>query len=213
MHADIKLDRAFECPRRHLPLNYKARQGKKPKYPSQTQWLIQCPCVLERVSSRFRPIAGPALVLVSAKLVKNWQAKCVKFLDTVDPKLNLKVYIEHRSATLDERIGTPEEKKMMTSRGTQPTTNVFRYLIITSPTTYENHVLYYLSTHESGFVTMPGKKKQEFRSKLTAQDVWRQIFRDKYHEEKRRETKGMSLCLGAYTTHSETKIWFMSGTP
>ncbi len=59
---------------------------------------------------------------------------------------------------------------------------------------------------------MPGKKRQEFRSKLTAQDVLGQIFRNEYHEEKRRETKGMSLCLVAYAAHSEAKIWFVSGT-
>lgn len=60
---------------------------------------------------------------------------------------------------------------------------------------------------------MPEKKKREFHSKSTAQDVWGQIFRNKYHEEKTRETKEMSLCLGACAAHSEAKIWFVSGTP
>ncbi len=213
MHADIKLDRAFECSRRYLPLDYRARQGKKPRCPSKTQWPIQCPYVPEEMSSRFRPVAGPALALVSMKLVKDWQAECAKFFDTVDPKLNLKVYIEHRSAILDERIGMLEKKKIITLRGTQPTTDTPRYLIITLPTSYKNNILYYLSTHESGLITAPGKKKQKFRSKLTAQDVWGQIFQDEYYEEKRREIKGMSLCWGARAAYSEAKIWFVSGTP
>lgn len=102
---------------------------------------------------------------------------------------------------------------MMTPRGTQPTTDASRYFIITSPTSYENNVLYYLSIHESGFVTVPGKKRKEFRSKSTAQDVWGQIFRDEYHEEKGKETRGMSLCLGARAAYSAAKIWFISGTP
>ncbi len=60
---------------------------------------------------------------------------------------------------------------------------------------------------------MPGKKRHEFHSKSTAQDVWGQIFRNKYHEKKKRETKRMSLCLGAYIAYSETKIWFVSEIP
>ncbi len=85
MHADIKLDRASERPRKHLPLDYKARQGKKPRCSSQTQWPIQYLCVPEGVSSRFRPVAEPALALVPAMLVKNWQGEYAKFLDTVNP--------------------------------------------------------------------------------------------------------------------------------
>lgn len=100
----------------------------------------------------------------------------------------------------------------MTSRGIQPTTDVSRYLIITSPTNNKNNVLYYLSTHEIGFIIIFGKKRQEFCWKLTAQDVWGQKFRDKYHEEKRRETKGIFLCLSACVTHSEAKI-LLSETP
>lgn len=69
--------------------------------------------------------------MVPTKLVKNWQAKCRKLLDIDDPKLNLKVYIGYKNAIIDGRIRTSEEKKMMTPREIQPTTNVSRYLIIT----------------------------------------------------------------------------------
>ena len=115
--------------------------------------------------------------------------------------------------TLNERIGMLEGKKMMILRGTQPTTNASSYFIIISPTDYENNVLYYLSTHETGFVTVPGKQRREFCSNLTVQDVWGQIFQDEYHEEKRREIKKISLCLDACTAHFEAKIWFVSETP
>lgn len=70
-----------------------------------------------------------------------------------------------------------------------------------------------MSTHGTKFISVPGKKKKKFRSQLIAQNVWGQIFRDKYHKEKRRETKGMSLCLHAHTAHADAKIWFVSGTP
>lgn len=149
MHANIVFDKASECPKRHLPPDYKTWQRKKPR----------CPYVPKGVSSRFRPVAGLVLALVPTKLVKNWQAECAKFLDTDDLKLNLKIYIKYRSAALDKRIGSSKGKKMMTQSETQPTTDVFRYFIITLPTSYKNNVLYYFLTYETGFVTVPGIKK------------------------------------------------------
>lgn len=75
--------------------------------------------------------------------MKNWYAKCAKFLDTDDLKQNLKTYIRHGSAILNEKIVTPKRKKMIIPRGIQPTTNNYRYLIITSSNSYKNNVLYY----------------------------------------------------------------------
>lgn len=99
-----------------------------------------------KVLSWFRPMARSVLALVSAKLVKNWQAEYAKFLDIDDPKLNLNVYIRHKSVILNERIGTPKGKKMKIPKEIQPTINVSRYLIIISLISYKNNVLYYLSS-------------------------------------------------------------------
>lgn len=78
--------------------------------------MIQCPYVPKRVLIWFKPIAKLLLALIHAKLVKIWQAKCAKFLDIDDPKLNLNIYIGHKSVTLDEKIRIPEEKKMIIPR-------------------------------------------------------------------------------------------------
>lgn len=102
---------------------------------------------------------------------------------------------------------------MITLKETQPTTNASRYLIITSLIKCKNIVLYYLSTYKTGFITMLGKKRREFCLKSTAQIVCDQIFQNKYHEEKTRETKRISLYLGACAVYSKAKIWFISGTP
>ena len=72
MYADIKQDKAFECPRRYFFLDYRAWQGKKLKCPSQTQWLIQYPCITEWVLNQFKLVAEPALAIIPAKLVENW---------------------------------------------------------------------------------------------------------------------------------------------
>ena len=77
---------------------------------------------------------------------------------------------------------------------------------------YDNNVLYFLSTHKNSFISVFGKKGKEFCSQLIEQDVWGQIFFDEYHEEKGRETKDMSLCLQSCITHVDTQIWFISGT-
>ena len=67
----------------------------------------------------------------------------------------------------------------MTPKGTKPSNNLSRFLIIISLTSYDNNVLYFLLTHESNFVSVPSKKRKEFRSQSIEQDVWGQIFRDK----------------------------------
>lgn len=75
--------------------------------------------------------------MVFIKFVKNWQTKCIKFLDINDIKLNLKVYIRYRNVILNKKIRTSKQKKIMTPKETQPTINVFKYLIITLPIIYK----------------------------------------------------------------------------
>lgn len=65
-----------------------------------------------------------------------------------------------------------EKKKMMILKKIQFTTNTFRYLIIILLISYKNNILYYLSTHETGFVTISKKKTREFHLNLTAQNMW-----------------------------------------
>lgn len=70
------------------------------------------------MSSQFKSVARPVLVLSSAKLVKNWQIEYVKFLDTNNLKLNLKVYIRHKSKILNKRIEMPKKKYDNTKKNT-----------------------------------------------------------------------------------------------
>lgn len=58
-------------------------------------------------------MAKPVLALVPVILVKNQKAECIKFLDTYNPILNLKIYIRSRSMTVNERIRLLKEKKIM----------------------------------------------------------------------------------------------------
>ena len=101
----------------------------------------------------------------------------------------------------------------MTLKGTKSSSDLSRFLIIALPTSYKNNVLYFLSTHKSSFVSVPGKKRKEFCSRSIEQDVWGQIFYNKYHKEKGRKIKDMSLWLQARTAHANTRIWIISKTP
>ncbi len=127
------------------------------------------------MSSQFRSEAKPTLTLVPAKLLKNWKVEYAKFLDIDNPKQNLKIYIEHWIATFNKRIEMPKRKKMMTPRGIQSTTNAFNYLIIISPTSYKNNILYYFSIHETDFDTISRKKRKNFVQ------IWQpKMYRAKY---------------------------------
>ena len=112
-----------------------------------------------------------------------------------------------------KKIGIKQGKEIMTSKGAKPSSDLSRFLIITSPTSYDNNVLYFLSTHENSFISMPGKKKKKFCSQSIEQDVWGQIFYNKYYKKKKSERKCMFLCLQACIGHSNAKIWFISATP
>ena len=58
-----------------------------------------------------------------------------------------------------------------------------------------------------------GKRGKNPRSNSFPQDICGQIFWDEYHEEKRRETKGMSLCLATRKAHPDARVWFVNDTP
>lgn len=60
---------------------------------------------------------------------------------------------------------------MIAESGTQSIINTSKYFIISSSTNYKNNVLYYFSTYKTGFLTMPGTKKKQFRSKSIVQEV------------------------------------------
>lgn len=137
-------------------------------------------------------MAGSVLVFVAVKFVKNWQAEYAKFLDTDDQKLNLKIYIGYRSVTLNEKIRISEKMKMITPRETQSIINISKYFIITLLISYKNNVLYYLSINKTGFIIVPKKKRWEFCLKSTAQDVWNQIFWNKYYKKKKKKQKECS---------------------
>lgn len=69
-----------------------------------------------------------------------------------------------RSVTTEDKIGVQQGKLMMTPKGSQPSSGSSRFLVISSPKSYDKNVLYFLSNHETGFVSVPGKTKKEFRS-------------------------------------------------
>lgn len=85
----------------------------------QSQWLIQCLYISGKALRQFKPVARQALALVPVKLVKNWQAKYTKFLDINNLKLNLKMCIGHRSATINIKIGIKCGKEKITLKEMQ----------------------------------------------------------------------------------------------
>lgn len=83
-------------------------------------------------------------------------------MNTDELKPNQKIYIEHKSAILNERIKIFKGKKMITPKEIQSITDISRYLIIILPTRYINNILYYLSTYEISFIIILRKIRSEF---------------------------------------------------
>lgn len=49
--------------------------------------------------------------------------------------------------------------------------NLFRFQKISLLLSYDNNVLYFLSTYENSFINVLGKKKKEFYSQLIKHDI------------------------------------------
>lgn len=60
----------------------------------------------------------------------------------------------------NEKIGTMKGKEIMILKRAQLLSNLLKFLIITSPTSYSNNILYFFSTHEFGFVSVPRKERK-----------------------------------------------------
>lgn len=100
----------------------------------------------------------------------------------------------------------------MTPKGAQPLSNLSRFLIITLLINYNNNVFYFLLIYGSGFISVPKKERKKFCFWSIAQDVWSQIFHDKYHDKKKRKVNRMFLYLHTCFTYANAKIWFASKT-
>ena len=61
---------------------------------------------------------------------------------------------------------------------------------------------------------MPLRRKRVVqRLEAEQRDVWGQIYRDEYHEEKGMGTVGMDICRNARTKNDGCQVWFVLGTP
>ena len=43
--------------------------------------------------------------------------------------------------------------------------------------------------------------------------MWKQIYQDKYHEEKKVFTVRIDICRNTKNKNKECQMWFVSGTP
>lgn len=87
-----------------------------------------------------------------------------------------------------------------------------KFLIIILPISYNNNILYFLSTHKSNFANLSEKKREKFYFQLIKKNVCHQIFHNKYQKKKQCKTKDMFLYLWACIADANIKIWFINGT-
>lgn len=79
--------------------------------------------------------------------------------------------IGHRSATSNKKIKINQGKEIMTLKKTQSSNNLSKFMIITLPISYDNNVLYFLSTYETSFISEPSKMRKKFRSQSIKHNV------------------------------------------
>lgn len=59
-------------------------------------------------------------------------------------------------------MGIKQEKWIIMLKKIQSSSNLCKFLTITSPISYNNNVLYFLSTYKTSFISISRKNKKQF---------------------------------------------------
>ncbi len=96
---------------------------------------------MKRSSSKtFHVPAGPAMALVPSKLIGNWTKEWNRFVDVNDTLLNFKLLIGHSQARSEETLTGHIRDGLTTDRNSSPAKTATRFLVITTPGSYQSNV-------------------------------------------------------------------------
>ena len=153
------------------------------------------------------------MALVPSKLLGNWAKEWNRFIDVNDTLLNFKLLIGHSQAKNDDALTGHVGDGLATAPNSTPAQAASRFLVLTTPGSYKSNVAKALKrTFHSSYVPL-GRKRAVQRLESEQRDVWGQVYRDEYHEEKGVGTVGMDVCRNARTKNNGCQVWFVSGTP
>ena len=126
---------------RHLPpFNHNNFQLPDAYCLLQKRWPIQY-CFVERgLSQNFRVPAGPAMVLVPSKLLKNWAKEWNRSIDVNDTLLNFKLLIGHSQAKDDDVLTGHIRDGLVTAPNSTPAQAASTFLVLITPGNYKSNV-------------------------------------------------------------------------
>ncbi len=153
------------------------------------------------------------MALVPSKLIGNRIKEWNQFVDVNDTLLNFKLLIGHSQARSDKILIGHIWDGLATDRNSSPAKTATSFLVITTPGSYQSNVAKTLKqTFYSNYIPIR-KIRTVYRQESEQRDMWRQIYLDKYHKEKRVSTVEMDICWNARNKNKECQVWFVLGTP
>ncbi len=101
---------------------------------------------------------------------------------------------------------------LATDHNSSPAKTTTRFLVITTPGSYQSNVAKMLErTFYNSYVPI-GKIRTVHRQELEQQNVWKQIYQDKYYKEIGVSTVGIDICQNTRNKKKECQVWFVLGT-
>lgn len=101
-----------------------------------------------------------------------------------DARLGLRVYVGQAQVKIDLKISHSIGDQIWTDPNKTPSPDAAQTLILTTPLSYINHVLLFILSKKVVSHIPLRKKRAVTSTEITHQDAWRQVFCDKFHEEK-----------------------------
>lgn len=197
----------------HLP---KDNEDPDVKCPSQAHLPILCGCVKNSPTATFEVQYGINLILVPGKLVKNWVNEWREAWDPVYWKvLKFTLWVGHREPSLREYVPSYKqvEHYWVNSKTEVPTVDAQCLVFITTPDSFDNHVMKKFTEIERKEVEVPNRKRLQVVKHEHNRLFVGFIAVDEYHERKGAGTGLIKLLLGVKEVNPKAHILALSGTP
>ncbi len=115
--------------------------------------------------------AGPAMALIPLKLIGNRTKKLNQFVDVNDTLLNFKLLIGHRQVKIEEILTGYIWDDLITNYNSSPAKTATRFLVITTPGSYQSNIAKMLEQTFHGSYVPIGKIKTIHRQESEQRDV------------------------------------------
>lgn len=185
-------------------------QPEDARCPSQERIGVKCPCIEQSPIHEFKSKLGDTLIVAPKGLQRLWVKEFNKFYDKkYDNLLDMSAWVQHgdyqvksKKAPDGMRLSEEELRERLLSPNGRPGPNTGKYIIITTPMSYDKYVAQPTSitkTYEADGYSITDENEIEtpWKEKCTYRGVcWGRVIRDEFHTERNETSPTMRIFNG-----------------